>query len=189
MSEIGVSNTTSTVRSGNVARVRTEEQAASALVKIFVGLRGIPSVAQTVWYDGVDDGTRQDETEDNFGLYRQPADSIEAFQPKQSAAAAGYLLRQLEGYRFRSLQSLGSDVRMYTFVNNAGDQRRVLWRDAPYADTESGPVTLAVTARPGYRTSVTSITGEAIQSELGPGTVEVSVGTEPIYLNETPASS
>ncbi|RWR18393.1 hypothetical protein D8Y23_09900 [Microbacterium enclense] len=189
VSEVGVSSTTSTKDGGNVARVPTEAQAAAALVKIFVGLRAVPSVAQTVWYDGIDDGTRLDETEDNFGLYRQPTDRVEAFQPKQGAAAAGYLLRQLAGYEFEGRRSLGSDVWMYTFSDKNGDQRRVLWRDAPYADTSTEPVSVDVRARPGYKTSLTSLTGEAIRSGLGPGTVEVSVGIEPIYLNETPASS
>lgn len=189
VSEIGVSNTTSTARSGNIARVQTEEQAATALVKIFVGLRAEPAVAQTVWYDGVDDGTRPDETEDNFGLYRQPTDTVAGFQPKQSAAAAGYLMRQLQGYRFSSRQSLGSDVWMYTFVDAAGAQRRVLWRDAPYADTDTGPATVTVTVRSGYRTTISSVTGEAVDSPLPPGTSRISVGTEPIYLDEVAAAS
>lgn len=188
VSEVGVSNTTSTQRSGNIARVTTEEQSAAALVKIFVGLRSVPAVAQTVWYDGVDDGTRQDETEDNFGLYRQPTDTIAAFQPKQSAAAAGYLMRQLEGFAFDSRRSLGAGVSMYTFVNPDGTHRRIVWRDAPYADTDMAAATVTVTARAGYRTSSTSITGEVVQPDLGPGSVKISVGTEPIYLDETPES-
>ncbi|MBN9212791.1 MAG: hypothetical protein BGO45_09790 [Microbacterium sp. 71-36] len=189
VSEIGVSNTTSTARSGNIARVQTEEQAATALVKIFAGLRSNPAVVQTVWYDGVDDGSRPDETEDNFGLYRQPTDTVAAFQPKQSAAAAGYLMRQLEGYRFSSRRSLGSDVWMYTFVDGTGTQRRILWRDAPYADTTTGAATVSVTARSGYRTTVSSLTGEAVGAPLAPGTSRISVGTEPIYLDEVPAAS
>jgi hypothetical protein len=189
VSEIGVSNTTSTERSGNIARVQTEAQAASALVKIFVGLRAVPAVAQTVWYDGVDDGTRQENTEDNFGLYRQPTDTVDAFQPKQSAAAAGYLMRQLDGYRFQSRKSLGSDVSMYTFANPEGEQRRVLWRDVPYADTSTGPATVTVPVRTGYRTSVSSITGESLRPQLSPGSASISVGTEPIYVDEAPATS
>ena len=189
VSEIGVSNTTSTARSGNIARVQTEEQAATALVKIFVGLRAESAVAQTVWYDGVDDGTRPDETEDNFGLFRQPTDAVTAFQPKQSAAAAGYLMRQLQGYRFDSRQSLGSDVWMYTFVDANGAQRRILWRDAPYADTDTGPATVAVTVRSGYRTTMSSVTGEAMDSQLAPGTSRISVGTEPVYLDEAAPAS
>lgn len=189
VSEIGVSNTTSTAATGNIARVPAEDQSAGALVKIFVGLRALPSVAQTVWYDGVDDGTRQDETEDNFGLYRQPTDTVNAFQPKQSAAAAGYLLNQLSGYTFQTRQSLGPDVWMYTFRDSSGAQRRVLWRDAPYADSTTGPTTVTVKTRAGYRTSASSITGETLVPNLEPGSAKISVGTEPIYLDEVPAGS
>lgn len=188
VSEIGVSNTSSTARSGNIARVQTEAQAAAALVKIFVGLRALPVVAQTVWYDGVDDGSRPSEVEDNFGLYRQPTDGIAAFQPKQAAGAASYLMNQLAGFEFESRDSLGGDVSMYTFVDQSGDQRRILWRDAPYADTDTGPTSVPVTVRSGYRTSVTSVTGEVLQTQLAPGTAKISVGTEPIYLDEAPVS-
>lgn len=189
VSEIGVSNTSSTERAGNIARVPTEEQSAAALVKIFVGLRALPSVAQTVWYDGVDDGTQQNETEDNFGLYRQPTDTVDAFQPKQSAAAAGYLMNQLSGYTFQTQQSLGGDVEMYTFRDANGAQRRVLWRNAPYADSTTGPKTVTVQARAGYRTSASSITGETVVPNLAPGSAKIPVGTEPIYLDEVPAGS
>lgn len=188
VSEIGVSNTSSTARSGNIARVQTEAQAAAALVKIFVGLRALPVVAQTVWYDGVDDGTRQSEVEDNFGLYRQPTETVAAFQPKQAAGAAGYLMNQLAGYEFQSRDSLGGDVWMYTFTDGNGDQRRILWRDAPYADTDTRPATVPVAVRSGYRTSMTSVTGEVLRAELAPGTQKISVGTEPIYLDEAPVS-
>lgn len=189
VSEVGVSNTTSTERSGNIARVQTEAQAASAVVKIFVGLRALPVVAQTVWYAGIDDGSSPSEVEDNFGLYRQPTDAVAAFQPKQSAAAAGYLIRQLEGHEFESRESVGSDVRMYTFIDANGDRRRILWRDAPFADTTTPAKTVTIEARPGYRTSVFSATGEVVEQDIVPGSAKITVGTEPVYVDEIPARS
>lgn len=183
VSEVGLTNTTTTPPLGNVSRVLNEDQAGAGLIKIYVTMKSFPAVAQTVWYDALDDGSDPTQTEANFGLYRQPTSQITAFQPKVAAATMATLVRQLDGYTFTSVASIAGAVTAYTFTDPTGDERRVMWRNAPFASSEDSTTSVRITTPAGRVTNVRSATGEVVRV-LTAGTATVEVGSEPIYLDE-----
>ncbi|CAN3700968.1 hypothetical protein MMX123_00961 [Microbacterium sp. MM2322] len=187
VSEVGLSNTAVAPPHQYVSRVGTQEQAAAGLVKIFVTLKSIPAVTQVVWYDAIDDGTDLTDPQANFGLFRQPTHSISAFEPKITAAAASYLIRQLAGYRLSSSSTPAPGVSEFVFTAGDGSTRRVLWDNAAFAADDSPTTTVPVTARSGYRTTVTTLTGEKIRG-LPPGRINLDVGTQPIFIDESQTS-
>lgn len=187
VSEVGLTNTTVSPPLGNVSRVLTAEQAGGGLVKIYATMKSIPAVAQTVWYAALDDGTDPQETEANFGLYRQPSAVVSAFEPKPAAAAMSFFIRHLDGYRFASATSVGADVSVTTFIDEAGDTRRLMWKNAPFASSDTATQSVSITTSAGHRTIVRSYTGE-ILSERGTGTSDIDVGVTPVYLDEVPVS-
>ncbi|MCT2087382.1 glycoside hydrolase family protein [Microbacterium enclense] len=182
VSEVGLTNTTTTPPLGNVSRVLNEDQAAAGLTKIFVTLKSLPAVEQTVWYAALDDGSDPTQTEANFGLYRQPTDRVSAFQPKIAAAAMATVVRQLDGYSFTSVTSPASQVSAYTFTDARGDERRVMWRNQPFADTDNATTQVEITTPQGQITNVRSATGEVVRV-LTAGTATIEVGSEPLYFN------
>lgn len=186
VSEVGLTNTTTTPPLGNVSRVLNEDQAAAGLTKIYVAMKALPAVAQTVWYDALDDGSDPTETEANFGLYRQPTSQISAFQPKPAAASMATLLRQLDGYTFTSATSPARDVSAYTFADGNGAERRVMWRNAPFASTDDMTTDVHITTPAGRVTNVRSVTGDVLRV-LSAGTATIEVGTEPVYVDESVA--
>lgn len=187
VSEVGLSNTAVAPPHQYVSRVGTQEQAAAGLVKIFVTLKSLPAVSQVVWYDAIDDGTDLTDPQANFGLFRQPTHSVSAFEPKITAAAASYLIRQLAGYRLSSSSTPTPGVSEFVFTAGDGSIRRVLWENAAFAADDSPTTTVPVTARPGYRTTVTTFTGEKIRN-LTPGRTDLDVGTQPIFIDESQTS-
>ncbi|MGC0370676.1 hypothetical protein [Microbacterium sp. SLBN-111] len=186
VSEVGLTNTTATPPLGNVSRVLNEDQAAAGLIKIYVTMKSLPTVVQTVWYDALDDGSDPTQTEDNFGLYRQPTEQIGAFQPKVAAATMATLVQQLDGYTFTSVTSPEGDVSTYTFTDRSGDERRVMWRNEPFASTDASTTSVRITTPPGRVTDVRSATGEVVRA-LTAGTATIEVGSEPVYLSESAA--
>lgn len=187
VSEVGLTNTTVTPPLGNVSRVLNEDQAAGGLVQIFVTLKSLPAVEQTVWYDAVDDGTNPEETEANFGLFRQPAKDVTAFQPKVGAAAMATTVRQLDGFHFTSVTRVGGDVTAYTFTNDAGEVRRVLWKNQPYASTDTSTTPVPIETSAGHQTTVLSTTGKTL-ALLKPGSAVFPVGGMPVFVDEQPVS-
>lgn len=183
VSEVGLTSTTTTPPLGNVSRVLNEDQAAAGVAKIFVTMKSIPAVAQTVWYDALNDGSDPTETEANFGLFRQPTPQISAFQPKAAAASMATLVRQLDGYTFTSVASPAGDVSAYTFTDRSGDERRIMWRNAPFASTDDSTTSVRITTPTGRVTNVRSVTGDVVRV-LTAGTATIEVGNEPVYLDE-----
>lgn len=186
VSEVGLTNTTVSPPLGNVSRVLNAEQAGAGLVKIYATMKSIPAVAQTVWYAALDDGTDPREPEANFGLYRQPTAGVSAYQPKPAAAAMSFFIRHLDGYRFSSAASVGADVSEMTFTNEAGGTRRLMWKNAPFADNDTATQDVPITTATDHRTIVRSYTGDVL-AELGPGTSNIAVGIEPVYVEEVTA--
>lgn len=183
VSEVGLTNTTVTPPLGNVSRVVNADQAAAGLVKIFVTLKSLPSVVQAVWYDALDDGSDSTQTEANFGLYRQPTKDVDAFQPKPAAAAMATLVRQLDGYAFTAVASPNGNVTAYTFANDSGDVRRVMWRNEPFSSTDNATTAVRITTPEGRVTNVRSVTGELVRV-LTAGTATIDVGADPVYIDQ-----
>ncbi|MDF2506432.1 MAG: hypothetical protein K0Q52_291 [Microbacterium sp.] len=187
VSEDGLTNAPAAPTDSNVSRVDTQQQAASGLVKIFVTLKSIPAVSQVVWYDALDDGTNATDPESDYGLFRQPTPSISAFEPKLAAAAASELIRQLSGYSLTSATTPAPAVSEFLFNGPDGSTRRVLWKDAPFAAKDSAATSVPVTAGGGDRTTVTAVSGEKIR-DLPAGASTLDVGTQPIYVDESPSA-
>ncbi|MDF2666000.1 MAG: glucan phosphorylase [Microbacterium sp.] len=188
VSEVGLTNTTVTPPLGNVGRVLDEDQAAGGLVQIFVTLKSLPPVSQAVWYDAVNDGTDPAHTEANFGLFQQPTRAVEAFQPKVGAAAMATTIRQLDGYTFTSVTRLSGDVTAYTFTNDAGNVRRVMWKNQPFLSTDDSTTTVPIATSAGRQTTITSMTGQTLRV-LADGPAIVQAGGMPIFVDEEPAGN
>ncbi|BAJ76292.1 glucan phosphorylase [Microbacterium testaceum StLB037] len=187
VSEVGLTNTPVTPTIDKGSRVDNEDQAAGGLVQMFATLKSLPSVQQAVWYDAINDGTDPNEPEQNFGLFQQPTSDVVAFQPKAGAAAMVTTIRQLSGFHFTSVARLSGTVAAYTFTDDAGQVRRILWKTQPYASSDQSATPVTIKTAAGDQTTIYSATGKA-ERVMSAGSAIIQVGAVPIFLDEQVAS-
>lgn len=184
VSEIGLSNTTSTSRAGDVGRVANEHEAAAGLVEILTSLKASSGVTAAYWYDAIDDGTAPSDAQAHYGLFRQPSKSVETFQPKQSAGSAANLIRLLSGFEVTAT-SFQNNIRSFQFTNAEGDRRTIMWLETPFAGTSEQKTSVSFTSLPEFKTSVVDFLGGSITPDLKAGTTNVPVTTDPVIVMET----
>jgi Glycosyl hydrolase catalytic core len=125
-------------------------------------------VQKFFWYDYLNDGTAFYNSEQNFGLVRQP-DDAGRYTPKPSYAAYATLIRQIAGQSF----SGGGDI-----GNSVYDERfgavHVLW-----STSDHQTITIASSAP----LVVTTMTGKVQTYIPSAGKVILSLSEDPLYVS------
>ena len=127
-------------------------------------------------YDFMNDGTDPTNTEHNFGLLHNTADTNGAYTPKPSYVGYAVAAHELAGATYIGRENPGNNLNDEVFADAAGTPLRVVWlgsgANTTVTVTASGPV------------QVSSLYG--LPSTFTPdanGHVTVAVGTWPTYIS------
>jgi hypothetical protein len=127
-------------------------------------------VERAYWYSLVNDSTKAEDHEGNFGMFRSATDKV-PFEPKLTAMAQALLIRQIGGKEFVANESLSGSVYSYLF-GTGPDAVRVAWSTSGGSVNFPSEVPL----------TVTTATGVASLIEPVGGQVTVPLGEKPVYV-------
>ncbi|UKS29774.1 DNRLRE domain-containing protein [Paenibacillus sp. HWE-109] len=148
-----------------------EKTQANYLVRAYV-VAIANGVEKVVWYDAINDGI-SNVNEDNFGIIRNPSDSLGSLTPKPAYASYAVMTRMLVDAQFVKRDTTDSDIRSYDFNKN-GEHVRTIW-----APGKSIPVVLQ-SAEP---LEITDMMGNSNVYTPFNGKIYVTLNDEPIFVN------
>lgn len=135
-------------------------------------LQRAAGVTRMFVYDLIDDGTKPENKEHNFGLVRDDGDGLSSLSPKQSYVAYSVMARMLGGVRYVGQASTAAASHAYEFQANDGSPTWVLWSTAGRSmriETRS-PIKL------------TSMYGETSTYDPRDGVVDLALTDQPVYV-------
>ncbi|MDQ1912676.1 DNRLRE domain-containing protein [Paenibacillus sp. GD4] len=131
-------------------------------------------IEKIFWYDFMNDGTKIDYNEDNFGVIRNASDAQGKHTPKPAYAAYAAMTRQLTGAEYVAKDTTQEGVYSYSFRKDNSDIR-VAWSISPQA------MAIATT----QPLEITDIMGNTKVYEPLHGKVYVTLNGEPVYIKGT----
>lgn len=190
LSEVGWSVTTGTT--GNSAKVTDDDSQADRLVYTFVAPRAVANATSVNWYNAVR-GADITQVEAGFGIFKAKTATVLSVQPTKAAYALYYLRTQLDGYNFSSVdQTAANQVTVYTFANQANQQKRVAFRQdmanpsfTNYASLKDIPVDTTFTTNPSRYTSAFTDTGALYSPATQASEKTLAITYSPVYLVES----
>ncbi len=125
-------------------------------------------VQKFYWYDLLNDGNDQYNTQQNFGLLRR-LDAAGRYTPKPSYVAYAVMARKLSHEAFISSDSIGRGIYDMRFTNNL----RVLWSIFGHQN---------IVVSTSHPLTITSMTGRVETYTPSGGQVTLSLSGDPIYM-------
>ncbi|MGG1556081.1 DUF7594 domain-containing protein [Paenibacillus ferrarius] len=131
-------------------------------------------VEKIFWYDFMNDGTKADYNEDNFGIIRNATDAKGKHTPKPAYSAYAAMTRELTGADYVQKEATPDGIYSYAFRKD-GTDLHIAWSLSPQSMViqASGPV------------DITDLMGNTQTYTPLDGKVYITLSGEPVYIKGT----